>query len=51
VLGLALLYGLPVALVGYIWYGIVRVQDGLGWPPIMIMSYYRYPVQATPAIR
>jgi hypothetical protein len=44
---ITLVYGLPVALVGYIWYGIVRVHDGLGWPPVIIMSYYRYPVQAS----
>jgi hypothetical protein len=45
---LALVFPLPVALIGYIWYSVVRVQNGLGWPPIMILSYYRYPIQAAP---
>jgi hypothetical protein len=47
---LTLVYGLPVALAGYLWYGMARVQDGLGWPPVMITSYYRYPIQAAPHV-
>jgi Fe-S cluster assembly iron-binding protein IscA len=47
---LPLVYGLSVALAGYLWYGMARVQDGLGWPPVMFMSYYRSPIQATPHI-
>jgi hypothetical protein len=44
---LTMFYGTPVALVGYLWYGVTRVQDGLGWPRLMFTSYYRYPIQAT----
>jgi NPCBM/NEW2 domain len=44
---LEIVLGLGTALTGYIWYGITRVQDGLGWPPVMISSFYIYPLQAS----
>jgi hypothetical protein len=45
---LPLVFGLSVGLAGYLWYGMTRVEEGLGWPPVTFLSpYYRYSMVLT----
>jgi hypothetical protein len=41
------LFGPLVGLIGYLWFGIARVRDGLGWSPLRFFTISRNPLEAS----